>query len=162
MTTPLPEKIYLNKSVWNNLTTEGQARARIKGYEVRPDDLTAEALVKYLAHYAEKARRKDPSQPGVAQEALDCLAELKGEGRSTAELWEQYGYSIRSTVRPAVAEETRLVRELAVKPSADVVVNPAVKLVVTDVKTKYSIDEYVAPVVEPVEPTEPKEIIILK
>ena len=99
------------------------------------------------AFYTEKARRKDPSQPGVAKEALALLAELKAAGRSTGELW-AYGYSHRSTLAPARNEESRIVRELAIKPSAEIVANPAVALSVTDVKEKYSIDEFVPKVVE--------------
>ena len=108
----------------------------------------------WLAYYAEKARRKDPSQPGVAKEALALLAELKAAGRSTGELW-SYGYSHRSTLAPARNEESRIVRELAAKPSAEIVENPACPLKVAEVMAEKAITEYVKPVV-------PKDPVVIE
>jgi len=100
------------------------------------------------AFYTEKARRKDPSQPGVAKEALALLAELKAAGRSTGELW-AYGYSHRSTLAPARNEESRIVRELLSKPSAEIVENPDCPLKVAEVMVEKAISEFVPKVVEP-------------
>lgn len=124
MATPLPEKINLK--------------------ERSPDDLSPEDRTKYDVYYAEKARRKDPSRPGVAQEAIDCVAELMADDRSPSEAWTIYGYSLTHALKPAVEEEKRIVAELLIKPSKDVVENPAVPLKVVDVQAKYSIPEFKA------------------
>ncbi|MCP4573353.1 MAG: hypothetical protein GY838_13440, partial [bacterium] len=88
----------------------------------------------------------------VAQEALDALEHCRANKLST-NLLHQCGYSTRATVKLAVAEEKRIVRELSAKASKDVVQNIDCKLVVADVMTKHAIEEYVKPV-EP-EPEKP-------
>lgn len=144
MATPLPEKVCITG---DSIDFENLLAGAIATFKpgptatVSPDDLTPEARAKYDAYYAEKARRKDPSQVGVAQEALDLLDECLSSGCSTAKL-HSYGYSMRSTVMPAVAEEQRIIKELAEKPSADIEESTEVALKVADVKAKYSIAEY--------------------
>lgn len=132
MTTPLPEKIHLNGRY--------------------PDDLSAGDRTKYAAYYAEKARRKDPTQPGVAQEAIDCVEELLAAGRSPSEAWTTYGYSLQHALKPAKAEEKRIVAELLVKPSKDVTSSI---LDVAAVKVAKEIPEYVKPVVKDPKVIEP-------
>lgn len=94
---------------------------------------------------SEQTRRKDISQTGVAQEALDVLAALP-EGASPSEVFTEHGYSLSHVLKPALAEEHRIVEELLVKPSKDVASD---MLVVKDVQSKHEIAEFVAP--EPVE-----------
>ena len=153
MITPLPEKIRITGPDIDPTNLKKSGKDKLTGdlelYVVEPSDLVASARSKYDAHYLEKTRRKDPSQDGVAQEALDCLEELKAQGRSTEELWTVYGYSPVNVVKEAQKEEQRIIRELHEKPSKDVEQNPKVKLVVADVKTKHNIPEKV---VEPAEP----------
>ena len=85
-------------------------------------------------------RRKDPSQPGVAQEALACVAWLKQEGRSESEADNLFGYSAARTCKPAKREEDRIVRELGEKPAKDV---SSSMLVVLDVMVAKGIPEFV-------------------
>lgn len=87
----------------------------------------------------EQARRKDISQAGVAQEALDVLAALP-EGTSPSEVFTEHGYSLSHVLKPAISEELRIVEELRSKPSKDV---SSDMLNVSDVKTKYEISEFV-------------------
>ncbi|MCP4573219.1 MAG: hypothetical protein GY838_12770, partial [bacterium] len=113
---PLPEKICItgrgiNLANFKKAVREKHANASTRGLELEPDDLTPEARAKYDAYYTEKARRKDPAQPGVAQEALDALEHCRANKLST-NLLHQCGYSTRATVKLAVAEEKRIVREL--------------------------------------------------
>lgn len=148
MTTPLPEKIEITVNV-NPDNLNAAARARYSSGVQRdvfaPDDLTPEARAKYDAYYAEKAKRKDPTQPGVAQEAIDCVEELLAAGRSPGEAWTVYGYSLSHALAPARNEERRVVQQLQTKPSKDVAPNPACPLDVSYVKAKHAISEYVAP-----------------
>ena len=151
MITPLPEKICITgRNVDPGNFKDPDSVTPTHGLEMSPEDLTPEARVKYDAYYAEKARRKDPSQPGVAQEALDCLEYLRANKLST-DLLHKYGYSHRSTVKPALREEARIIAELKCKPSKDVEENPAIALKVADVKAKNKIDEYKLPKAKEVE-----------
>ncbi|KKN87428.1 hypothetical protein LCGC14_0258830 [marine sediment metagenome] len=149
---PLPEKIEITANVAPDNLNDG-ARAKYDSGEqtgvFEPKDLSTAARVKYDAYYAERIRRRDPSQPGVAQEALDCLAELKADNRSTEEL-HRLGYSYRSTLKPAQNEEKRIQRDLGRMLSKDVQENPAVALKVADVKGKIAdFVEFVPKAVEP-------------
>ncbi|KKN66686.1 hypothetical protein LCGC14_0468720 [marine sediment metagenome] len=141
----LPEKIEITKNVVKE-NLNAAARAKYDSGEKRdvfePDDLNTAARVKYNAYYAERGRRADPLQPGVAQEALRCLAELKAAKRSTEEL-HRLGYSYRSTVKPAKADEDRVVRELRSGPSKDVTSPYFSEVEVNDMMTKYSIPEFI-------------------
>ncbi len=121
----------------------------------KPKDLSKTERAKYDTRVKEEARRKDPSQPGVAKEALECLRELQAANRSSSEAWTHYGYSLRGSVKPAEREETRIVRELACKPSKDIEVNQAVALVVEEVRVAKGIAEYVKPESAPAEPKDP-------
>lgn len=97
----------------------------------------------YAARTAEEARRKDPTQANVAQEAIDCLEELEATGRSSSEVFIVYGYSLSHVLKLALQDENSIVNQLRRMPSAEVV---AQYLDVNTVKTKYGIAEF-----EPVE-----------
>lgn len=102
--------------------------------------LSTEDRAQYEAYYAERARRKDPTQPGVAQEALDCLAYLKAEGRSSSEAFTEYGYSLSAVCRPALAEQERICSELRRKPPSAVT---SALLDVRAVQAAHSIPDFV-------------------
>jgi hypothetical protein len=95
---------------------------------------------------AEQAKRKDITQAGVAQAALDKLEELEAEGLSSSEVFTEHGYGITGVVIPAQAEVERIKAELKSKPSKDVA---STILDVVAVKTKHGIAEYVPPEPEP-------------
>lgn len=96
----------------------------------------------------EQARRKDITQAGVAQEAIDKLAELEAVGASSSDVFIENGYSLSHVLDVALSEEKRIVHDLQRMPSKDVT---SAYLVVQDVKTKYAIAEFVpAPAPEPI------------
>jgi hypothetical protein len=96
------------------------------------------------ARVAEEARRKDVNASNVPQEALDCYEELIAAGKSPREAFTEYGYSLR-IVDAARGDQDRIVRELKVKPSAEI---EGGTLVVADVMTKNSIEEFVPKVID--------------
>jgi hypothetical protein len=157
MATPLPEKIWITGK--NHIDPENfKGGVDTTQDELSPDDLSTTGgqdspRAKYDAYYAEKARRKDPSQPGVAQEALDLLDELKADDRSSAELWEVYGYSPRHVAKKAQKEEKRLIAELRSKAFGDVQESAEVALKKADVKAKHGIPDWV-PAPDPPGPPE--------
>ena len=118
-----------------------------KGKE--PTALPEAAKNEYDQRRAEEDRRKDKYAKDVAQECLDLYYELEAEHRSSNEVWESYGYSIEHVLKPALADEARIRTLLPIMPSEDI---PKALLKVSDVQTKYSIPEYVPPVVEEPEP----------
>ena len=95
----------------------------------------------------EQARRKDISRENVAQEALDMLETLAAKGWSSSRAFTVHSYSLSHVCKPALEEEKRIIRELGTKVVGDV---SSTILNVTDVKTKYSIPDYVVPEPEPV------------
>lgn len=113
---------------------------KVKLNGVKPEHLPASEKTKYDAYYAEKARRKDITQEGVAQEALDVLEEIDARDGSSSEVFTVFGYSLR-VLKQAIAERERIQRELAVKPSKDV---SSEILSVAEVKAKYEIPEFKA------------------
>ena len=93
----------------------------------------------------ERARRQDVSIEGVAQEALDVYHELEANKQSPREVLTEYGFLLCDVLKPAKRDEERIIKELGLKPSKDVAGGV---LKVSDVKIKYSIDEFVPKVVE--------------
>lgn len=152
---PLPDKICITGKNIDPVNFKKSVRdampANLAEAVLTPDDLLAGPRIAYDVYYAEKARRKDPSRPGVAQECLDCMAHLKANKLPKNYLHEVYGFSHRSTLKPAQAEEGRIIRELAAGPSKDIVENVAVPLKVADVMVAKEIVEFVPKVVEPVD-----------
>lgn len=115
---------------------------KVKLNGVKPEHLPASEKTKYDAYYAEKARRKDITQEGVAQEALDVLDEINARSGSSSEVFTVFGYSLR-VLKQAIAERERIQRELAVKPSKDV---KSSILDVSQVMAMHGIKEWVKPV----------------
>ena len=159
MAIPLPEKIYItgvDVDPDNFRKEEAEVLARLNvapaKREMKPDDLTTTpdggARKKYDDYYVERARRADPTQPGVANEALDALADCKANKRSTEEL-HRLGYSYHSTVKPAQNEEKRVVQQLKSKASKDVTSPFFSAEEVGQVMTKHDIAEFKPKAVEP-------------
>jgi len=94
----------------------------------------------------EEARRKDLTQAGVAQEALDALEEIEARNGSSSEVFTEHGYSLSHVLKRAQKEEKRIAEELQRKPSKDI---SSEVLDVAAVKAKKGIPEWV-------KPTEPK------
>lgn len=60
----------------------------------------------------EHARRVDPDQSGVMQEALDVYYALEAEGRSPSEAFTEYGFCLTEVLKKAIVEEKRVIEEL--------------------------------------------------
>ena len=87
----------------------------------------------------EQARRKDITQEGVAQEALDTLETINTVSGSSSDVFIEHGYSLSHVLKPAIVERVRVVSELKQKPSKDVESNI---LDVAAVKVQFSIPEF--------------------
>ena len=68
----------------------------------------------------EQARRKDITKENVAIEALAVLEEIEARGGSSSEVFTVHGYSLSHVLIPAMAEEKRIIAELAVKDEKEV------------------------------------------
>ena len=90
---------------------------------------------------AEQTRRLDITQPGVAKEALDVLAEIEARHGSSSEVFTAHGYSPKAVAEAAIREERRVIAELAVKPSKDVLSTAFSAVEVKEIQTKYAIAE---------------------
>jgi len=97
-----------------------------------------------VAKATEQATRKTLD---VGTAALAAFRELNSAGRSSSEAFTVYGYGLR-VVKQAIQDETRILAELAAKPSAEI--DPGC-LDVAAVMTEHDVVEF-----KPVEIVKPK------
>ena len=124
---------------------EKPAKADMDAAGGDPGKLKAAAKKKYDDRKKEESRRKDKDSAGVASEAVEFYHELMEQGRSPSEVFtdpERGGYSLSRVLKPALADEQRILADLAQKPSADVEDG---LLKVVDIQTRHEVPEWTPP-----------------